>query len=133
MPADATPLTDHDVQAIRALTAAHERAVLDHDPDTFLATCTDDIVFLPPDQPILVGRSACRTFLQDFPRPATVRTEVHEVEGQGSLAFSRGGMTAGFDDGTSATFKWVAVHRKQPDGSWKMARDMWSADAAAGP
>ena len=55
--------TEQDAAAIRGLTDAHLEAVLDHDPDAFLATCSGDIVFLPPEQPPLEGQSACRAFL----------------------------------------------------------------------
>jgi len=114
-----------DAEAIRALTDAHCAAVLAHDPDAFLATCTDDIHFFPPDQAAVSGREACRAYMEDFPTPATFTPVVQDVEGAGDLAFSRGQATATFDDGPDATFTWMAVHRRQPDGSWKMARDMW--------
>ena len=41
-------ISDSDVQAIRAITEAHRQAVLDHNPDGYLDSCTSDLVFLPP-------------------------------------------------------------------------------------
>jgi ketosteroid isomerase-like protein len=114
-----------DAEAIRALTDAHCAAVLAHDPDAFLATCTDDIHFFPPDQVAVSGHEACRAYLEEFPTPATFTPSVQDVEGAGDLAFSRGQAAATFDDESGATFTWMAVHRRQPDGSRKMARDMW--------
>ena len=75
--------------------------------------------------PSLVGRSACRTYLEEFATPTTFTAEIDDVDGQGDLAFSRGSASAEFEDGTT-TFKWMAVHRRQSDGSWKMIRDIWN-------
>ena len=119
------PFTNRDEEAVRALTDAHCAAMLAHDPDAFLATCTEDIHFFPPDRATVAGPEACRAYLEEFPTPETFTTVVHDVEGTGDLAFSRGQATASFEDGSEATFTWMAVHRRQADGSWKMARDMW--------
>ena len=118
-------LSEKDAAAIRRLTDVHLKAVLDHDPEAFLKTCTDDIHFFPPDQPAVSGRDACRAYLADFPTPKTFTAKVRDVEGEGDLAYSRGDATATFDDGTETTFTWLAIVRRQRDGSWKMARDMW--------
>ena len=67
----------------------------------------------------------CRAFLDDFPTPTTFTTEFDDVDGQGDLAFSRGHASAAFEDGTTE-FRWMAIHRRQPDGSWKMVRDIWN-------
>ncbi len=125
MSSETESFTDQDAAAIRAMTDTHLRAVLDHDPDAFLATCADDITLIPPEQPALVGLTACRTFLEEFPTPTTFTAEFDDVEGEGGLAFTRGRASAEFEDGTT-TFKWIAIHRRQSDGSWKMVRDIWN-------
>jgi uncharacterized protein (TIGR02246 family) len=94
MSSQSNSFTDQDVAAVRALTEIHVRAVLDHDPSAFLATCTDDITFVPPAQPIFAGREACRSFLEEFPKPASFTAEIVDVEGDGNLAFTRGTATA---------------------------------------
>ena len=118
--------TDQDAAAIRAMTDTHVRAVLDHDPDAFLSTCADDITLIPPEEPALHGREACRAYLENFPTPSTFTAEFDDVEGEGDLAFSRGRASAEFEDGPT-TFKWLAIHRRQPDGTWKMVRDIWNS------
>lgn len=124
---DKTDFTDQDAATIRGLTEVHLQAVREHDPDAFLATCADDVIFLPPDQGPVEGRQACRAYLEDFPTPSAFTAEFDDVEGENDLAFSRGRATAQFDDGLT-TFRWLAIFRKQPDGSWKMVRDMWNTD-----
>ena len=125
MSSETQKFTDQDAAAIRAMTDKHLQAILDHDPDAFLATCTDNITLLPPEQPAINGKSACRTYLEEFPTPSTFTAEIDDVDGEGDLAFSRGSASAEFEDGTT-TFKWMAVHRRQSDGSWKMLRDIWN-------
>ena len=120
-------LSEQDAAAIRALTDAHLQAVLNHDPEAFLVTCTDAIHIFPPDQQGVSGRDACLDYMKAFPTPTTFTAEVQDVEGQGDMAYSRGDATATFDDGNQTTFTFLAVHRRQGDGSWKMARDMWVA------
>ena len=46
-------LSDTDVAAIRATIEPWTKACLERDWDTVLAMCTDDIVFLPPNEPII--------------------------------------------------------------------------------
>ena len=125
MTSETERFTDQDAAAIRTLTETHLRAVMDHDPDAFLATCADDIALLPPEEPALQGREACRAYLENFPTPTTFTNEFDDIDGEGNLAFSRGRASAEFEDGAT-TFKWVAIHRRQPDGTWKMVRDIWN-------
>ena len=126
MSSESHVFNDQDAAAIRALTDIHVRAVLDHDPNAFLAACTEDITLIPPEQPAFAGREACRSFLQDFPKPTTFTAKIDDVEGQGRLGFSRGSATATFADGEATTFRWIAIHRRGSDGTWKMARDIWN-------
>lgn len=74
--------SERDVAAIRDMVDTHIQSILDHNPDWFLATCTDDITFLPPELPPLVGRAACRTFLEEFPTPATFHVEDRRRRGR---------------------------------------------------
>ncbi len=123
-------LTEQDIATIRSVTDTHVQAILDHDSAAFIATCADDIVFLPPEQEPVVGRAACKEFLDDFPQPTTFTANVEEIEGCGDLAFSRGHVTGMFEEGET-TLKFMAIHRRQQDGSWKMTRDMWSTNHPA--
>jgi uncharacterized protein (TIGR02246 family) len=121
-------ISDQDSAAIRALIDVHVQATLAHDPDRMLSTCADDIVFMPPGQAEVIGSAACRAYLEAFPTPKSFINKVDEVDGRGDLAFSRGRVTATFEDGTSTTLKGVALHRRQKDGSWKMVLDVWNAN-----
>jgi ketosteroid isomerase-like protein len=119
-------LAPADTAAVAAVSDVHGQALIDHDADAFMATCTDDIIFLPPNEEPAVGQEACHAWLGGFPRFTRFRVHVEEVEGRGDLAVSRGHAKGTMEDGTEAMFKFMAVFRKQADGQWKMARDMWS-------
>ncbi len=116
-----------DTAAIEAMIDSHIASILSNDPDAFLATCTDDIQFFPPDAPTVSGQAACRAYLVDFPTPKTFTPDIQNIEGEGDIAYSQGQAHATFEDGDDVTFTWMSIVRKQGDGSWKMSRDMWVA------
>ena len=123
-------LTDQDVAALRGIIDSHVKAVLDHDPDAYLATCTDEVTLLPPEQPALVGRAACRAFLEAFPRSTSFVPTIEDLEGEGSLAYMRGTVVASIED-SETTFTFLTINRKQSDGTWKLVRDIWNTNAPA--
>lgn len=120
--------TAADADEIRRLSGIHRAALLAHDPLHYLTTCTDDITFIPPDGDEIAGRDAAHAFLEDFPHLADMEVTVEEVEGSGTLAFSRGRARATME-GKEVLFRWMAIHRRGDDGRWRMARDQWSFEA----
>jgi uncharacterized protein (TIGR02246 family) len=118
--------TEQDATQLRSMVDTHRRAILDHDAEAFLATCAEEIVFLPPGEAPLIGKSACRAFLEAFPTPTSFSAEVADADGDGDLAFTSGRVTGTFDDGTESTLSFVGIHRRQADGSWRMIRDIWN-------
>ena len=123
---ETSAISEQDVSAIKSITDVHRRALIAHDPDAFIATCAEDIVFTPPNEAPVVGQAACRAWLEAFPRASEMTVGVQEVEGRADLAFSRGEAVGTMEDGTTSTFQFMAIHRKQPDGSWKMTRDIFN-------
>ncbi|MDX1395717.1 MAG: nuclear transport factor 2 family protein [Gemmatimonadota bacterium] len=118
--------TDQDAARLRSMVDTHVRAIVDHDPDAFVATCGEDIVFFPPGEAPVRGKAACRQFLEDFPTPSAFTAEVGDADGVADLGFTSGRVTGTFEDGTEQTMSFVAVHRRQADGSWRMIRDIWN-------
>ena len=128
---EAGPLSDEDVAAISGLSDIHSQVGLAGDWAGWVATCTDDVVLMPPDQPIVQGRDAALAFLEGFPTLTEFGIAVEQVDGRGDLAVSRGTYAMSFEvdgDTQSVTGKYLAVWRKQPDGSWLMATDAWNLD-----
>ena len=54
-----------------------------------------------------------------------------DVDGYGDLAYARGIYSLSFlaeVDTVTVDGKWVQIFRKQPDGSWLIALDIWNSD-----
>ena len=95
----------------------------------------EDIVVLPPNGPTVEGRAASRaaceageTTIQDFTLTSL------DIDGYGDLAFDRGTwsqtiVAEGMEEPLTLTGKYVAIARKQADGSWLLTVDMWNSDA----
>jgi len=131
--ADTTRLTDHDVAQIRGITDEWVRAHLAGDWDALSALHTDDIVFLPPEQPLVEGKAAVRAWLETFPPTTAFTATVVSAEGRPDFAWARGTfeLTAEPEPGKPVTMrgKWAAHYRKRADGGWLCASDTWNLDA----
>ena len=117
--------------------AKFNAAAASRDWTTYASTYyADDAMVLPPNGAIVSGRDAITQFLASFPQMSNVVLRVDEVEGAGDLAFARG--TYEMDvavPGAPAPVhdkgKYMEIWKKQADGSWKIARDMFSSDLPA--
>ena len=112
-----------------------ERSVVETgDADGYDAVLTDDAVFLPPGSPARTGdelRAWLGEFLRGY-RVEWVRFVSTEVEVLGRVAYHAYSYTwrvtprAG-GDATVSSGKGIHILRQQPDGSWKIAREIWNS------
>ena len=130
----AAAFDDKDRTAIRAAADAWLKAAVARDAKGLAAMYTADAVLLPPNAEAITGRDAIGAFFTAFPPFKDAKVSQVECEGHGDIAFARGtySMTILIDDKTSIPEKgkFLEVWRKQADGSWKIARDMFSSDMA---
>lgn len=127
-----------DSSAIVALNARLQTAALAGNWDAWAAEYTADPVRYPPNAPIIVGMAALSESLKPFPRATTFEVKVLSVVGRGDLAVVTGGFKVAFPPGRDAAGKatpaltdegkFMQVLMKHSDGSWKIARDMYSSD-----
>ena len=97
---------------------------------------TDDVAILPPGSPAIVGREAVGKYVAAmFATPGFAldwKATSAEVARSGDIGYVRGTYNAAWRDKRGKTVKetgkFVEIWRKQADGSWKCAVDMWSAD-----
>ena len=130
-----------DVKAINDLLAGYSKAAMAKDAAFFETTYYQDDAFrLPPNSLPVKGKNAIiQAFKKDYANSnyTGLTLPVEEVMSSGDLAVARGtstgtntptasGLTANSDP-----VKWVGVYKRQPDGSWKCAFDMWSSEAPA--
>ena len=121
-----------------AIFDTYSRCVLSEDIDGWIDLWADDpVVKLPPNAPTLFGREEIAGALRssmDEVRWQQVDVTVDEVVSDGDLAFARGTCILGGDvkeTGQPLTFpgKFLTVFMRQPDGSWKIFRDVYNFDS----
>ena len=124
-------ITEQDVTAIRSTRDPWIHACLDRDWDALLSMCTQDIAFLPPNEPIAEGRQAALAFLEAFPKITAFTFEFTHVEGRGDLATARGtvSITVEAEGGeTTMNGKFIDTFRKHGDDTWRYHEVIWSPD-----
>jgi uncharacterized protein (TIGR02246 family) len=123
-----------DVDAIRAVSAAEFAALVAEDADAHLATMTEDCVMLPPGEPAVVGHEAVAAWDAEFSEMFDISGGYtgSEVVVLGDWAIERytGEITVTPAEGDAATetIKGIHIYRRQDDGSWKIAQDIWNSD-----
>jgi uncharacterized protein (TIGR02246 family) len=108
------------------------------DVSKVLEMYAENSVFMPPNEPIIRGKDALKSFYGNlFTRAgaSNLKMDVTEVAGHGPLAYQSGtyemelkpaGGAAGRDRG-----KYLFVIRKMGNG-WRYAYTMWNSDLAPG-
>jgi ketosteroid isomerase-like protein len=127
-----------DVKAVNDLLAGFSKAVMAKDAAFFESTYyRDDAIRLQPHgAPIRGKEDIIKSFKDGYDNYTYdgFALPVDEVLSSGDLAVARGtgtgtstpkgsGLPVDSDPG-----KWVGVYRRQPDGSWKCAFDIWNAN-----
>jgi ketosteroid isomerase-like protein len=131
-------LTAADSAAIVAVNARLSAAGLSSDWDAWSADFITDPVRLPPNAPTVSGKASSDAFNRATPKFTTFDVAITSIVGRADLAVATGSfklsMAAGQDSSGKPTpavndqGKFVQVLMKQPDGSWKIARDIWNSD-----
>ncbi|HEU4616863.1 MAG TPA: DUF4440 domain-containing protein [Gammaproteobacteria bacterium] len=132
------PSLEQDLAAIAAFNERYLGAINAEDIATLSSLTTDGHVMLPPNRAPIVGKAANdevngRAFEQfDFDETWTpVETVV-----SGDLAFQRGTYTTAAkpkSGGAAREVKgsFLRVYQRQPNGEWRMIRDMFNSEGAA--
>jgi uncharacterized protein (TIGR02246 family) len=127
-----------DLAGIRAADSAFVAAANAGDLDGLVAVYASDAVLLPPNLPAQRGRTAIRNYWGGFLKAYTLKFETGSdtVEGRGDLAYNVGHyrFTAvpkeRANPGMADEGKFVEILKRQSDGSWKYAVDMYSSNLA---
>jgi uncharacterized protein (TIGR02246 family) len=132
------PLSAEDVAAIKATTEAFNQAVNSKDWEALAALYSEDAVLMPPNQPLVRGRKAILTWNEEFPPMPEFNIIALEIDGGGNFAYVLGtySMTIaleGLSEPIQDTGKYIEIHRKQEDGSWLIAVDMFNSDLPPPP
>jgi uncharacterized protein (TIGR02246 family) len=125
------PMGEIDDRTVAGLKATLVRAFEQGDAALAAALYEPGARLLPPGAPVITGADAVRDFFQrrfDAGSDGGV-LETVRIDEYGDVAVEEGryGRRAGerlLDSG-----KYLAVFRRQSDGAWRWAIDMWNSDA----
>lgn len=124
-------LSDQDVSTLRKMLKTQVERAIHGDWNAYVDHLTEDVVFMPPDEPLVEGRSAVRKYLNRFPKIHEFESNLVEAEGCEPLAVGRGTFRMKLEkEGkpVSLTGKWMAGYEKQPDESYRIKYDIWNFD-----
>jgi len=128
-------LSEADIAAIRAVTDSFVQYGRARRDSAGASLYTEDGIVMPANQPAVQGRAAIRAWLEAFPAMSEFSLTIVEIDGRGDLAYVRGtyALTLAASGKTPAMpdhGKYVEVRRKQADGSWLLAIDIFNSDVA---
>jgi ketosteroid isomerase-like protein len=109
------------------------------DIELILSFWTDDAVVAPPGLPSITGKAALRQYVEGSMQIPGFRitwrsTDVtFSPDGELAYMFSRNAVTMNAPDGTPTTAEGraVTIWRRESDGEWRCAVDIWNAEAVA--
>jgi ketosteroid isomerase-like protein len=109
------------------------------DIEGILSYWTDDAVVIPPDLPVIIGKTALREYVQaSLQIPGfsiSWKSSDATLSPDGRLAYMFGDnrVTMNGPDGKLMTIpgRGVTIWRKEPDGAWRCAVDIWNGAPAA--
>ena len=128
------PLSDEDVAQIESLASTISQAAVAGDWDALFELFAEDAVLMPPNNPVIRGRTAFRAMIESFNPSFTAHNiELREIDGYGDIAYAWGNYTetftvSGVPQPIEDVAKLMFIFRKQPDGSWAAVVEMWNTD-----
>ena len=108
------------------------------DVEVVLSYWTDDAVVIPPGLPPIIGKPALRQYVKGsmkipgFRINWTSTNAIFSPDGNLAYIFSRNVVNMDGLDGTPMTTEGraVTIWRREPDGQWRCAVDIWNAEPA---
>lgn len=124
--------------AIKSADQQWAAAAAAKDLDKSVSFCGPDAAILVPNAPAAEGPEAIRKWFQDaFNIPGFKllwRATEAAAAKSGDLGYSRGTYELTFNDASGKPVsdhgKYITVWKKQPDGSWKVLRDIFNSDVS---
>jgi ketosteroid isomerase-like protein len=126
-------LSDQSVAAVEGAGGSYSQSFEANDWQTFVTLYADDAVVMPPNAPVVQGRAAMSELTANWPQITTFSLAVDEIDGCRDLAFSRGSYTfaamlEGVPEPVEDVGKYIEIWRRQPDGTWLIAAEIWNSD-----
>lgn len=129
-----TPPPAADLQALKELRASENSAFRRKDADSYAALFTDDCLVTTPDGLRIRGRAAVRALIENLPEQFAASGDHAEsdllvVIGDRAVALHAVSVAGSTTGGQSAPRRYRGLHvfRRQADGTWRIAQDVWNA------
>ena len=139
-PAGPAPLSDADKAAIQATIDASLKIgnTTPLDAPAFVkAYYADDAILMPSNQPALSGAGPITEWFKALPPVSGLKFTTDEIEGFGGVAYLRGRYSFTMLPPGAAPIpdsgKYLEIWKKQADGSWRSARDIFNSDLPLPP
>lgn len=121
--------------AARQAHEAYVTAINSNNLDALLGMLTDDVVFLSAHEPVMVGKTAVRPWLEGYLKAFKTHWDkpVQEFVVNGDWAFERYSYKSTDTPLTGGAVVedtgWgLVIYRRDSDGKWRVARDAWGPD-----
>ena len=133
---------DVDIEAIRQADLAWSAAQAADGLDGTMSVYLDDAIMLPPNSPMAIGKDAIREASEAMGVASpgfsvTWQPMRIEVARSGDIGYAIGTFKGSAVDAAGNPMpvkgKYVEIWKKQADGSWMVAADMFSSDLPAEP
>jgi ketosteroid isomerase-like protein len=138
-----TAFTAADSSAIVALNTRLARAALSHDMRAWGAEYAANPQRMPPNARTVTGKAAADALNRSFPNVTRFQIAVLSLSGEGATAVATGEYRDAAPAGTDASGrptaqisdegKFMQQLARQPDGTWKIVRDIWNSNLPAAP
>lgn len=129
-----------DIEAINEVRERERTAFLGGNADSYVALFTDDCVVMPPGGSLIKGCAALRSWFQgvhdqfsfvdgEIESLATIVVVGYAWElydARRSLIPRAGG------EAVEERYRGMHIYRRQPDGTWRIAQDIWNAAKPSG-
>ena len=128
-------LSAADREAIGAVSERFTTLLIARDFGPVARLYTEDAVLMPPHHPAVRGRAAIQSWLGGFPRVSRFTLKNEEIDGRGDIAYVRGSFVMtihpeGAPGPIEDAGKYLEIRKRQPDGSWLLAADIFNSDNA---
>ena len=124
---------DTDKSSIRAATDSFTVYVVQRRDSMAAAIYAENATFMPPNQAMVQGRAAIRTWIKNSPPLKQFVVSPIEINGRGDLAYLRGTFQAVFENGTTDRGKFLEIRRRDKDGRWLIVSDIFNSDLPVSP
>lgn len=122
---------DTDKTAIRASIDSFTVYVVQRRDSMATAMYTENATFMPPNQPMVQGRTAIRAWMKAFPAISHFTGSPIEINGREDLVYVRGTYQFTYVAGGMDHGKFVQVRRRDNNRRWLIIADIFNSDVPA--